>query len=104
MLNKSAGINDVKSIHHWINFLMLIGVSIQQRLKPRLYAQFASWCKNCTHMLLDLLFKHITNVSVYFKGKIRCVKNVLIGQFKIPSCKKNTTSFGVICFIYLYNI
>ena len=35
-------------------------------------------------MLLDLLFKHITDVSVLLKGEIRCVKNVsIISQFKI---------------------
>ena len=80
-------------------------------LKPRLYAQFAPWCKftpgckiapwskfatpyvaficqiNCVHMLLDLLFKHITNVSVLLKGEIPCVKNVsIMSQFKIPAC------------------
>ena len=33
-------------------------------------------------MLLDLLFKHITNASVLLYGEIRCVK------FKIPSCEK----------------
>ena len=35
-------------------------------LKPRLYAQFAPpyMSINCVHMLLDLLFKHVTNVSV----------------------------------------
>ena len=44
---------------------------------------------NCIHMLLDLLFKHITNVSVLLKGEIRCVKNVsIVSQFKIPSCEK----------------
>ena len=60
---------------------------------------------NCVHMLLDLLFKHITNVSVLLYGEIRCVKNVLIiSQFKIPPCEKNATPFGFICFIYLYNI
>ena len=48
-------------------------------------------------MLLDLLFKHITNVSVL----IRCVKNVsIISQFKIPSCEKNAPPFGFICFIF----
>ena len=42
---------------------------------------------NCVHMLLDLLFKHITNVSVLLKGEIRCVKNVsIMSQFKIPVC------------------
>ena len=60
---------------------------------------------NCVHMLLDLLLKHITNVSVLIKGEIRCVNNVsIISQFKIPSCEKNATPFGLICFIYLYNI
>ena len=60
---------------------------------------------NCVHTLLDLLFKHITNVSVLLLGEIRCVKNVsIISQFKIPSCEKNATLFGFICFIYLYNI
>ena len=49
---------------------------------------------NCVHMLLDLLFKHITNVSVLLYGEIRCVK------FKIPWCNKNATPFGFICFIY----
>ena len=44
---------------------------------------------NCVHMLVDLLFEHITNVSVLLKGEIRCVKNVsIISQFKIPSCEK----------------
>ena len=33
-------------------------------------------------MLLDLLFKHITNFSVLLYGEIRCV------NFKIPSCEK----------------
>ena len=33
---------------------------------------------NCAHMLLDLLFKQITNVSVLLYGEIRCVKNVSI--------------------------
>ena len=60
---------------------------------------------NCVHMLLDLLFKHITNVSVLHLGDIRCIKNVsIIIQFKIPSCEKNATPFGFICFIHLYNI
>ena len=53
---------------------------------------------NCVHMLLDFLFKHITNVSVLLQGEIRCVK------FKIPSCEKNATPFGFICLIYLNNI
>ena len=39
-------------------------------------------------MLLDLLFKQITNVSVLLYGEIRCVK------FMIPSCEKNATPFG----------
>ena len=56
-------------------------------------------------MLLNLLFKYITNVLVLLKGEIRCVKNVsIISQFKIPSCEKNATPFGFSCFIYLYNI
>ena len=56
-------------------------------------------------MFLDLLFEHITNVSVLLLGETRCVKNVsIISQFKIPSCEKNATTFGFICFIYLYNI
>ena len=42
-------------------------------------------------MLLDLLFKHITNVSAFLYGEIRCVK------FKIPSCEKNATP---LLFIY----
>ena len=46
-------------------------VTASEDLKPRLYAQFAPWCKFtsgckiCVHMLLNLLFKHITNVSFY---------------------------------------
>ena len=60
---------------------------------------------NCVHMLLDLLFKHITNVVVLHKGEIRCVKNVsIISQFKIPSCEKTATPFGFIRLIHLYNI
>ena len=55
---------------------------------------------NCVHMLLDLLFKHITNVSVLLLGEIRCVKNVSNSQFQIPPCEQNATSFGFICFIY----
>ena len=35
MLKKSAAINDVKSGHHLIKLLMLIGVSIQQRLSKQ---------------------------------------------------------------------
>ena len=39
------------------------------------------------------------------QGEIRSVKNVsIMSQFKIPSCEKNATPFGFICFIYLYNI
>ena len=33
---------------------------------------------NCVHMLLDLLFKHITNVSSFLLGEFGCVKNVSI--------------------------
>ena len=56
---------------------------------------------NCVHMLLDLLFKHITNVSVLHQGEIRCVKNVsIISQFKIPSCEKNASPFVFIYFVY----
>ena len=52
-------------------------------------------------MLLDLLFKQITNVSALLLGETRCVKNVsIISQFKIPSCEKNATPFGYICFFY----
>ena len=46
-------------------------------------------------MLLDLLFKHITNVSVLLYQEIRCVK------FKIPSCEKNATPFRVFL-LYLF--
>ena len=38
----------------------------------------------------------------YIKEKFD-VKNVsIISQFKIPSCEKNATPFGFICFVYLY--
>ena len=43
---------------------------------------------NCAHVLLDLLYKYITNVSALLLGEIRCVKNVSISQFKTPSCEK----------------
>ena len=59
---------------------------------------------NCVHMFLNLIFKHTTNVSVLLKGEIRCVNNVSISQFKIPSCEKNATSIGFIYLIYLYDI
>ena len=36
---------------------------------------------NCVHMLLDLIFEHITNVSGFLNVSI-------ISQFKIPSCEK----------------
>ena len=52
---------------------------------------------NCVHMLLDLLFKHITNVSVLLYGEIRCVK------FKIPSCEKNATPL-VLFALFVYTI
>ena len=35
----------------------------------------------------------------YFKEKFDALK-----MFQIPSCEKNATSIGFICFIYLYNI
>ena len=41
-------------------------------------------------MLLDLLFKHITNVSVLLEGEIRCVKNVSIIKVVGDSCQKIT--------------
>ena len=55
---------------------------------------------NCVHMLLDLLFKHITNVSVETLRRNSLVKNVsIISQFKIPSCEKKCNS---IWFYFLY--
>ena len=75
---------------------------------------------NCVHyMLSDSLFKHITIFSVLLLGEIdvlrmfkirRVRKFSLLGEFdvlrmfKIPSCEKNATSIGLICFIYLNNI
>ena len=53
---------------------------------------------NCVHMLLDLLFKHITNVSVLHKGEIRCVKNV-----SIPSCEKMQLHL-VLFALFIYTI
>ena len=54
---------------------------------------------NCVHMLLDLLFKHITNVSVYLKEKF----DVLISQFKIPSCEKMQLHL-VLFALFIYTI
>ena len=37
MMKKSAAINDLKLSHHLIKLLMLIGVSIQQRISLQIY-------------------------------------------------------------------
>ena len=84
-------------------FARMCKIALEVNLHP-LYSVHMSI--NCVHMLsvLDLLFKHFTNVLVLLLGEIRCVKNVSISQFKIPSCEKYATSFGFICFTYLCNI
>ena len=56
---------------------------------------------NCVQMLLDLLFKHITNVSVLLLGEILCVKNVsIISQFKIPSCEKCNSIWFYLLYLF----
>ena len=48
-------------------------------------------------MLLVLLFKHITNVSVLLLGEFNLLH---VRMFKIPSREKNAIPIGLICFIY----
>ena len=98
-------------------------------IKPRLYAQFAPWCKFtpgcktaprskfatpyvafiCQYIVFICYWICSLNISqmvqFYFKEKFDVLRMFrLLSQFKIPSCEKNATSFGFICFIYLYNI
>ena len=47
----------------------------------------------CSLFVMDLLFKHITNVSVLLFREFDVLR-----MFKIPSCEKKATSIGLICF------
>ena len=83
---------------------LLPGAKLHPRVKMHSLMLRSYVNKLCSYVIGFTLLTYHKCFSFTLR-RIRCVKKVsIISQFKIPSCEKNATPFGFICFIYLYNI